>query len=93
MSPVDGCTAFPTSDETLTKWTGKIVGPDDGPYDGLIFKLAITFPDDFPMKPPHLQFDDGVCFHPNVALDSGEICLGSSPVPVSLSDQIGRAHV
>lgn len=67
-----GISAFPDEDN-LFRWVGTINGPGDSPYEGMIFKLAIDFPEMYPYKPPNCQFKSG-CWHPNVDM-AGRICL------------------
>jgi ubiquitin-conjugating enzyme E2 C len=43
-------------------------------YAGMTFKMAIHFPANYPMSPPVIKFDSP-CYHPNVDLASGAICL------------------
>ena len=43
-------------------------------YSGLRFKIAIHFPPNYPMAPPAIKFESP-CFHPNVDITSGAICL------------------
>jgi ubiquitin-protein ligase len=40
----------------------------------MIFKLNIHFPANYPMSPPVIRFESP-CYHPNVDLTSGAICL------------------
>jgi ubiquitin-conjugating enzyme E2 C len=40
----------------------------------MTFKMAIHFPANYPMSPPVIKFDSP-CYHPNVDLASGAICL------------------
>ena len=42
-------------------------------YEGLKFKLGLTFPPEYPYKAPGVRFDTP-CFHPNVD-QYGNICL------------------
>ena len=72
MSATPGISAFPR-DGNLLSWTGTIAGPDDTPYAGLTFKLALEFPSNYPMSPPHVHFTTPM-FHPNVDM-AGRICL------------------
>jgi ubiquitin-protein ligase len=61
------------SEETLNHWTATITGATETPYDGLIYKLQIEFPSNYPFSPPKIKFTNGM-FHPNVDA-AGDICL------------------
>ena len=61
-------------DENLAQWLVNIIGPKDTPYEGGNFKLLIDFSDNFPFKRPKAWFKTKI-FHPNISLDTGEICL------------------
>jgi len=65
-------TAFPDEDNTF-KWNGKIKGPVDSAYEGLAYRLSITFPENYPYQAPTIKFLTP-CFHPNVDA-AGNICL------------------
>ncbi len=54
--------------------TIKFDGPKDSFYESGQFTLKVTIPDQYPFKPPAIQFMNRV-YHPNVSYSSGEICL------------------
>ncbi|KAI0362744.1 ubiquitin-conjugating enzyme E2 [Trametes cingulata] len=74
MSASPGISAFPRSDANLFEWVGTIEGPAGTVYAGLKFKISINFPPTYPMSPPAIKFDSP-CFHPNVDINGGGICL------------------
>lgn len=43
-------------------------------YAGLTFRISISFPANYPYVAPAIKFDTP-CFHPNVDINSGAICL------------------
>ena len=55
------------------KWNATIIGPKDTPYEGGVFHLDVTFPQDFPFKATKIKFATKV-YHCNVS-DKGGICL------------------
>ncbi|KAF5391939.1 hypothetical protein D9757_001684 [Collybiopsis confluens] len=65
---------FPKSDSNLFDWAGTIEGASGTVYSGLTFKLSIYFPPNYPYVAPVINFETP-CFHPNVDINSGAICL------------------
>ena len=43
-------------------------------YAGMSFKISIHFPPNYPYVPPVIKFESP-CFHPNIDIASGAICL------------------
>ncbi|KAH9966496.1 ubiquitin-conjugating enzyme/RWD-like protein [Russula dissimulans] len=74
MSSSPGISAFPKSDANLLEWVGTIEGPAGTYYSGMSFKISIHFPPNYPYVPPVIKFESP-CFHPNVDIASGAICL------------------
>ena len=69
----EGISAAPISDANLLVWNASIFGPDETPWEGGIYPLRLTFPPQYPTKPPRVVF---LCemYHPNVYAD-GNLCL------------------
>ncbi|KAF2660470.1 ubiquitin-conjugating enzyme E2-16 kDa [Lophiostoma macrostomum CBS 122681] len=71
----------------ITKWEVLLDGPDQSVYalpevlsvsvrQGGHFKLEISFPPEYPFKPPVVSFKTKI-YHPNVSNDDkGSMCLG-----------------
>ncbi|XP_078436029.1 ubiquitin-conjugating enzyme E2 20-like [Wolffia australiana] len=64
--------AFPEGDNIFC-WKGTISGSKETVYEGTEYKLSLSFPNEYPFKPPKVKFDSP-CFHPNVDI-YGNICL------------------
>ena len=60
--------------ENLFEWQAILRGPPDTPYEGGIFKININVPENYPFSPPKCVFITKI-FHPNINIDSGEICF------------------
>ena len=72
MSGNSTISGFPVGDN-LFNWVATLTGPDGTPYNGLSYKLSLTFPARYPYAPPIVRFQTPI-FHPNVD-DQGNICL------------------
>jgi len=58
---------------------GGIVGQENTPYAGGVFKLALHIPDRYPFEPPQVKFKTPV-YHPNID-SAGRICLDILKMP------------
>ena len=48
--------AEPITESDMYHWEGFILGPIGSPYEGGKFLLSITFPKDYPFRPPIIKF-------------------------------------
>eukprot|EP00760_Papus_ankaliazontas_P032422 PhM_4_TR5797/c0_g1_i1/m.67546/K10573/UBE2A, UBC2, RAD6A; ubiquitin-conjugating enzyme E2 A len=70
--PPQGISGVPVNGN-LMKWNAVIFGPDETCFEGGTFRLRLEFSEDYPHKPPKVQFVTKM-FHPNIYAD-GSICL------------------
>lgn len=68
----DGFSAGLIGDD-IFRWEVIIIGPPETAYEGGYFKARLTFPKDYPMKPPKLTFISKM-WHPNVH-SNGDVCI------------------
>lgn len=65
----------PINEDNLLQWEALIHGPSATPYFNHTFKLNINLPQDYPLKPPTIEFSPYRMPHCNVDFKTGEICL------------------
>lgn len=52
--------------DSLTNLKGSFPGPPGTPYEGGIYEVQITIPNEYPFKPPVMKFTTKI-WHPNVS--------------------------
>nr|BAN65941.1 ubiquitin conjugating enzyme E2, putative [Babesia bovis] len=60
-------------DDDLSKWRICSQGPYGTPFEGGIFTVITTFPNNFPNDPPQMKFEQKM-WHPNIYPD-GRVCI------------------
>ena len=70
--PPPGCAAS-MKDRSVFEWVATVEGPPASPYHGGTFILDISFPRDYPFKPPTVAFRTRI-YHCNIN-SKGQICL------------------
>lgn len=61
------------NENNIMSWTAVMIGPKDTIWEEGTFKLTLKFTDEYPNKPPQINFVSKM-FHPNIYND-GSICL------------------
>lgn len=69
-----GITVTPVSEGDISHLKGIFKGPPETPYQGGEFVVDIQIPQEYPFKPPRMQFDTRL-YHPNISSQTGAICL------------------
>ncbi|KAK2711919.1 ubiquitin-conjugating enzyme E2-18 kDa-like [Artemia franciscana] len=60
------------SEENMLVWNGLLL-PDHPPYNKGAFRIELTFPQEYPFKPPRILFKTKI-YHPNID-EKGYVCL------------------
>lgn len=60
--------------ENIYIWRGCIKGPSDSPFQGGWFMVRVEVPSEYPLLPPSMWFETKIA-HPNIHLETGEVCL------------------
>ncbi|KAJ1673996.1 ubiquitin-conjugating enzyme E2 S, partial [Spiromyces aspiralis] len=98
-SPPEGIKVIP-NEQDITKIYAYLLGPPGTPYEGGVFKVKLSLPDDFPNSPPkgsgvaaevrHERCLMTKIFHPNIS-ESGEICVNT--LKKDWNKSLGLEHV
>lgn len=79
-------------DNNVLQWEG-VLKPQHAPYSEGAFKIDLTFPTEYPFKPPTLTFSTPI-YHPNVD-EKGQVCLpiinAANWKPATKTDQVIQA--
>ncbi|CAF1182397.1 unnamed protein product [Rotaria sordida] len=67
------CYSATIINDDIFHWEASIIGPDDSPYEGGVFRLDIRIPSDYPISPPRIRFKTKI-YHPNIHF-TGAICI------------------
>jgi ubiquitin-conjugating enzyme E2 G1 len=73
-NPVDGFSVGLKDDSNLYEWQIMMEGPPNTDYEGGYFPCTLTFPKEYPNKPPAMRFLTAGFWHPNVYKD-GLVCI------------------
>lgn len=67
-------------EDDLFKWTVWFLGPKGTPYHPGIYKAQLSFPQEFPFKPPEFRILSSF-WHPNIYAETGKICISILHAP------------
>lgn len=79
LNPPEGIIAGPINEENFFEWEALITGPEGTCFEGGVFPAKLTFPPDYPLSPPKMQFTCEM-FHPNIYAD-GKVCISILHAP------------
>eukprot|EP00049_Salpingoeca_infusionum_P018320 m.356683 g.356683 ORF g.356683 m.356683 type:complete len:168 (+) comp17600_c0_seq1:47-550(+) len=71
-NPVDGFSAGLKGD-SIYVWEVLII-PNEGMYEGGMFRAELEFPESYPQMPPKMKFIGVIPYHPNIYED-GRVCI------------------
>jgi ubiquitin-protein ligase len=71
-SPADKSTIYEVHPTDLDRWTVWLAGPAEGPYSSGVWELSVTFPPEYPCRPPTIFFVTPI-YHPFVCQTSGKV--------------------
>ncbi len=65
-NPVDGFSVGLADDSNIYEWQCMMEGPAGTDYEGGYFPCTLSFPKEYPNKPPVMKFTTAGFWHPNV---------------------------
>lgn len=71
--------AGPINEDNFFEWEAMITGPEGTCFEGGVFPAKLTFPPDYPLAPPKMQFTCEM-YHPNIYPD-GRVCISILHAP------------
>ncbi|CAD5213725.1 unnamed protein product [Bursaphelenchus okinawaensis] len=71
--PESICKIIEINEQNFLNWTLLLL-PQKDPYSKGAFRIQVTFPAEYPFKPPKIVFNTQI-YHPNVD-EKGQVCLG-----------------
>ncbi|XP_065197915.1 ubiquitin-conjugating enzyme E2 L3-like [Sycon ciliatum] len=87
-------TDIQVSETNMLLWNGLLV-PHDPPYNKGAFRIEISYPAEYPFKPPKVIFKTPI-YHPNVD-EKGQVCLpivtAENWKPATKTDQVIAALI
>ncbi|XP_075737678.1 ubiquitin-conjugating enzyme E2 D4-like [Rhipicephalus microplus] len=87
-APPANCKAAPVNPSDMFKLGATIQGPRGSAFEDGTFKLDITFPADYPFRPPQVKFKSKIN-HPNTDWD-GNICFNMLTSIWTLAQSISK---
>lgn len=72
-NPLDDISVGLVDDSNIYEWQVLMNGPTDTLFEGGWFKATLSFPPDYPNKPPKMKFQSDM-WHPNIHKD-GLVCI------------------
>jgi len=73
-NPLDGFSIGLNDYEDIYEWKVMMEGPEATPYEGGMFPCSLSFPKEYPNKPPVMKFLTPGFWHPNIYQD-GKVCI------------------
>ena len=71
-SPADKSTIYEVHPTDVDRWIVWLAGPAEGPYSAGVWELSVTFPPEYPCRPPTIFFVTPI-YHPFVCQTSGKV--------------------